>query len=254
MTVASSMGSAYTATTDNPSGDNDSKSTPNAYAHHSVQNCDLKFADTYKLLVLEDSDAWTARLTTEYKNAVDSYEGESMADYDTVNEVYTANTARKEQIALYLVNESCLPEALVEALLVFTDEVNYTISGDLTVDINNAALTAALEHIPSIPNVEDETDLSYIMTHFTEKMNTIRLCQQQNDREQQRMEFVRETSESNEAYHKDSFQEMTEINESEVRRQRDVGKQLSTSLDTLYKENCFTKQNMFKDITLNGAV
>ena len=245
MTVASSMGSAYTATTDSPSGDNDSKSSPNAYAHHSVQNCDLKFSDTYKLLIAEDSATWTAHLTTEYKNAVDSFEGESTADYDGA--AYIATTARKALITSYLVNESCLPEALVEALLVFTDTATYVITGDLTVDIDTAALTAALEHTPSIPNVEDETDLLYILKHFTDKMNTIRLCQQQNDREQQRMKFVRETSESNEAYHQDIFQEMTEINESEVRSQRDVGKQLSVSLDKLYKENCFTKQNMFSD-------
>ena len=251
MSLSSSMGTAYKATSDSPSGDNDSKSTPNGYEHHSVQNCDLKFEETYKLLVAEDSATWTAHLSTEFASAVASYTGTSTSDWDGA--AYTTDAARKALIKTYLQDTSCLPEALVDALLVFQDQVTFVISGVLATDVDSADITAAIAHKPSVPNVEDETDLSFILKHFTEKMNTIRECQQQNDREQQRMEFVRETSESNAAYHKDVFHEMTAIDESEVRAKRSVGAQLDKDLCKLYSENCFNKQNMFNDITLSGG-
>lgn len=251
LSFASSMGAAYTATSDTPAGDNDSKSTPSAYEHQSVQNCDLKFAETYNLLVAEDATAWTTKLTMEYANAVATVNGESTADWDGA--AYTADAARKALIKTYLQSTSCLPEALVDALLVFQDQVTFVITGVLATDIAGSDITAAIAHVPSIPNVEDETDLNYILKHFTEKMNTIRGCQQQNDREQQRMEFVRETSECNEAFHKDVFQDMTAIDEDEVRTKRSVGREMSSELSKLYKDNCFNKQNMFSDITLNGS-
>ena len=252
MSFSSSMGTAYKATSDSPSGDNDSKSTPNGYEHHSVQNCDLKFEETYKLLVAEDSATWTALLTTEYADAVASFDADSTTDGNSTTG-FTTDAARKALLKTYLQDTSCLPEALVDALLVLEDQSNYIISGDLATDVAGATITAAIAHKPSVPNVEDETDLSFILKHLTEKMNTIRKCQQQNDREQQRMEFVRETSECNAAFHKDVFQEMTSIDESEVRTQRSVGAQMDKDLDRLHAENCFTKQNMFMDITLSGC-
>ena len=101
--------------------------------------------------------------------------------------------------------------------------------------------------------MEDESDLRYISKHFTEKMNSIRSCQVQNDREQQRMDFVMETSECNEAFHQDAFNDLTQIDESAVRSKMKVGKQLSFELNDLYVENCFNKQVFFNDITLNGG-
>ena len=252
LSFATSMGAAYTATTDAPTGDNDSKSSPGAYEHQSVQNCDLKFSETFQLLINEDSQAWTTELTTEFKKAVDSYNGESTTDWDG-EAAYTTDAARKALIKTYLQNISCLPEALVDALLVFTDTTTFVISGVLITDIDAVALTAALAHVPSILNAEDESDIAYICKHFTTKMNTIRDCQLQNDREQQRMEFVRETSECNATFYKDAFQEMTEINESEIRAKRSVGKKYDESLAQLYKDNCFNKQTFFNDITLQGS-
>ena len=256
MSFAPSMGVAHTAT-DPLTGDDDAKSTPGSYEHQSVQNCDLKFAQTYKLLVTADATEWESVLAVEYANAVASYDGSSTSDWDGA--AFTTDEARKALIKTYLQNESCLPEELVDALLVFIDQVTFVISGVLATDVDAASdvdaadIASAIAHVPSVPNVEDESDLSYILKHFTEKMNTIRGCQQQNDREQQRMEFVRETSECNEAFHKDVFQGMTAIDESAVRSKRSVGMQLDKDLQKLYKDNCFTKGNLFSDITLNGG-
>ena len=46
---------------------------------------------------------------------------------------------------------------------------------------------------------------------------------------------------------------MTSIDESELGQRYAVGKELCADLDSLYKENCCTKQNFFNDITLDGC-
>jgi hypothetical protein len=250
LAFAPSMGSAHMAT-EQLTGDDDTKSTPGSYEHQSVQNCDLKFAQTYKLLVTEDATEWESVLAIEYANAVSSFDGSSTSDWDGA--AFTTDAERKAHVKTYLQNESCLPEVLVDALLVFVDQVTFVISGVLATDVDASDIASAIAHVPSVPHVEDESDLAYIFKHFTEKMNTIRGCQQQNDREQQRMEFVRETSECNEAFHKDVFQGMTAIDESAVRSKRSVGMQLDKDLQKLYKDNCFTKGTMFNDIALNGG-
>ena len=83
-------------------------------------------------------------------------------------------------------------------------------------------------------------------------MNRIRGCQLQNDREQQVIEFVNEVAECNEAFHQDVFTDMTAIDESELCQRYAVGKELCADLDSLYKENCCTKQNFFNDVTLTN--
>jgi len=125
--------------------------------------------------------------------------------------------------------------------------------GAETVANGSGAFDEALKHAPSICNVEDEPDLQFIIKLVTCVMENIRNCQINNDREQAVIEYVREVSECNEAYHQDVFSEMTAIDESELSQRYSVGKEMSADLDSLYKENCCTKQNFFNDITLMAA-
>ena len=110
-----------------------------------------------------------------------------------------------------------------------------------------------MHSLPNICNVEDESDCQFIFKLVTCVMNNIRSCQVNNDREQQVIEYVRDVSECNEAYHQDVFSEMTAIDESELCQRYAVGKELCNDLNTLYKENCCTKQNFFNDVTLDGC-
>ena len=117
----------------------------------------------------------------------------------------------------------------------------------------SGAFDEALKHAPTVCNVEDESDLQFIISLVTCVMENVRKCQINNDREQAVIEYVREVSECNEAYHQDVFSEMTSIDESELGQRYAVGKELCADLDSLYKENCCTKQNFFNDITLDGC-
>ena len=111
----------------------------------------------------------------------------------------------------------------------------------------------ALKHAPTVCNVEDEPDLQFIIKLVTCVMENIRKCQINNDREQSVIEYVREVSECNEAYHQDVFSDMTSIDESELCQRYAVGKELCADLDSLYKENCVSKQTFFNDVTLDGC-
>ena len=249
LAFASSMGEAYTATTDNPTPPKDAKYTPAVYEHQSVKNEDLKFALTYKLIVSGDGNEWETIITEEFKAAVDSIpDQEATSDYDSATSAFTTATKRKELIKNYLMNTSCLPGALADALLASVVE-----TAPIPDTADPADITEAKKHVPMVANVEDESDLTFISKHFTEKMKSIRDCQVQNDREQQRMDFVRETSECNEAFHQDAFNDLTKIDEHSVRAKLNVGKQLSHDLNDLYVENCFNKQVFFNDITLDGC-
>ena len=125
--------------------------------------------------------------------------------------------------------------------------------GTHTVANGSGAFDEALKHAPTVCNVEDESDLQFIIRLVTCVMENIRSCQINNDREQSVIEYVREVSECNEAYHQDVFSDMTSIDESELCQRYAIGKELCADLDSLYKENCCTKQNFFNDITLDGC-
>jgi len=109
-----------------------------------------------------------------------------------------------------------------------------------------------LSTVPNIVNVEDESDLQFIFKVITCVMNNVRSCQLNNDREQEVVDFVNEVAECNEAFHQDVFTDMTAIDESELCQRYVVGKELCTDLDSLYKENCVSKQSFFNDITLTN--
>ena len=94
-----------------------------------------------------------------------------------------------------------------------------------------------MNSIPNICNVEDEPDLQFIIKLVTCVMENIRKCQINNDREQAVIEYVREVSECNEAYHQDVFSEMTSIDESEL-CQRYASARAVRRPRQLYKENC----------------
>lgn len=127
------------------------------------------------------------------------------------------------------------------------------VPGSKNVANGSGAFDEALMHAPTVCNVEDEPDLQFIMKLVVCVMETVRSCQINNDREMAVIEYVRETSECNEAYHQDVFSEMTSIDDSELSQRYTVGKEMGSDLDALYKENCVTKQTFFNDATLDGC-
>jgi len=133
-----------------------------------------------------------------------------------------------------------------------SDPASY-VPGTKTVANGSGAFDDALQHAPTVCNVEDEPDLQFIMKLVVCVMENVRSCQINNDREMAVIEYVRETSECNEAYHQDVFSEMTSIDDSELSQRYTVGKEMGSDLDALYKENCVTKQTFFNDATLDGC-
>ena len=102
-------------------------------------------------------------------------------------------------------------------------------------------------------NIEDEPDFLFVRDFINCKMDEIRLDQVENDREQSTIDYVRDVSECNQAYHEEVFGEMTHIDEGELCKRYEVGKGMLKDLDEMYRENCVTKQSFFKDATLTGC-
>ena len=125
--------------------------------------------------------------------------------------------------------------------------------GAETVANGSGAFDEALKHAPTVCNVEDESDLQFIFKMLTERMEKIRTCQITNDREQQRIQYVRETSECNQAFHQVEFDRLTGFNDAEVDARYAAGAQMAADLDVLKGQHSVTKQTFFNDITLKGC-
>jgi hypothetical protein len=97
-----------------------------------------------------------------------------------------------------------------------------------------------------IHGIEDEADIVFVRDIVVYKMNEIRACQNQNDRDSANMKYVREMSESNQTYHEEVFGEMTQIDETELDKRYEVGKSMLDDLEQVYKENCVSKHSFFK--------
>lgn len=228
--------------------------TPSAPNHNSVQNCDLGIRNLRNMFAGATASvreaAWTPYLQAEIAaaKATDGYALVSVGDgIDNDGDGNTDENASEEQahyIRNYLKTTTCLPDAMVDA---FTEDANL-VAGVLT-----ATIAAAVEHAPAIANIEDESDLSFVLKMLTERMEKIRRCQQQNDREQQRITYVRETSECNRAYHQDAFDELTGFDSNEIDARYAVGKSLGSDLNALHAAHCVTKGTFFNDATLSGC-
>jgi hypothetical protein len=127
------------------------------------------------------------------------------------------------------------------------------VSGVPTAD-DSGLFDMALANAPTIGNVEDEADLAFIMKRMCCVMENLRADQIRNDRELSIIDFTNEVAECNEAFHQDAFADMTGINESELGQRYKVGKELCGDLDALYRDNCFSKQNFFNDVTIRGGL
>ena len=101
---------------------------------------------------------------------------------------------------------------------------------------------------------KDETDLAPIIAEVVAMMNRVRKCQLQNDAERENLKFVKEASECNQAYHEESFGELTCIDETELGQRHDTGKKILTDLDMLSREfHCGQKQFFFTKMTWDGC-
>ena len=79
------------------------------------------------------------------------------------------------------------------------------------------------ENTHSIDNIDDESDLPSVIKPFVHLFNAIRAAQQQNDREQARICYLRETSECNKAYCQSMYDELTAVDMVKVNMQLHMG-------------------------------
>lgn len=224
--------------------------SPSALNHNQVTNCDIALRNLYHLIVSPTSLAMTLTMWKEYlkaeiakAKAEDGY-GTIPDSSDPLNGVLDEQATH---IRNYLKNTTCLPVQMVEAFVTDSELVDGTIVDNAT-EFNNA-----MSNAPNVDNVEDESDLPFIIKMLTERMNLIRKCQLTNDREQQRIQYVRETSECNQAFHQVEFERLTGFDESEVQARYAMGVKMSSELNALRKEHCVSKQTFFNDITLKGC-
>lgn len=227
----------------NPDAEQALKSPPAARNHNQVTNCDIALRNLYYLIVSRNDDMWKEYLKSEVIKA--------QAEYGYINLTDDGGTAgltdeRATYIRSYFKNTTCLPEQMVDAFVTDSVVVDGTFSN--TTEFDNAMLNA-----PNVDNIEDESDLPFIIKMLTERMNLIRKCQITNDREQQRIQYVRETSECNQAFHQVEFDRLTGFEESEVQARYAMGVKMSSDLDELHKEHSVSKQTFFNDITLKGC-
>jgi hypothetical protein len=231
--------------------------SPSARNHNQVTNCDIALRNLYHLIVNPNNDMWKEYLKAEIAVAKTTHDYTVTAtDIDTASGGSDA-TARIGAIVTYLKTTTCLPETFVDAIhaeLSAALEANLTelSSMDATV-FTQPKLTTILADAPHVDNIEDEPDLPFIIKMLTERMNLIRKCQITNDREQQRIQYVRETSECNQAFHQVEFDRLTGFEESEVQARYAMGVKMSSDLDELHKEHSVSKQTFFNDITLKGC-
>lgn len=260
----------------NPAAEN--KSAPGSHKHFQITNKDAEIRQLWRLLVGEQGgmaphrEAWwsflvanamvsgetgavgmkayfdnTICLPAEMSTLLDEKQQDvSAADYQSVYEILVGFATSAFATSSGNATKTSAPSSPA-------DYAAPSAVGTDATATDSGAFDEALKHAPTVCNVEDEPDLQFIIKLVTCVMENIRSCQINNDREQSVIEYVREVSECNEAYHQDVFSDMTSIDESELCQRYAVGKELCADLDSLYKENCVSKQTFFNDITLDGC-
>jgi hypothetical protein len=219
--------------------------SPSARNHSQVSNCNLALRNVHRLLVNADEPVWVSYISNEIATAV-ATTGTNSYETATSTDGGVTEAARIAFLETYLESTTCLPAEMVEQISAD--------SADLAAWTSIASVSAAaLAHAPTVSNVEDESDLQFIFKMLTERMEKIRTCQLMNDREQQRIQYVRETSECNQAFHQVEFDRLTGFNDAEVDARYAAGAQMAADLDALKGQHSVTKQTFFNDITLKGC-
>lgn len=230
---------------ESPSPDAENKDTPNAFHHNGVTNCDFKIRQLMELVVDNNSDPWGDWILQEIAIAVDQAEYIAAEALDGG----LTNTNRIDHIRDHLTNVSCLPTTMVFKIHEFIyDDVSVTdphFTESTSIDVT------VYVHTPHIGNIEDESDMRFLFKMLTDKLNLLRSCQHTNDREQQRITYVRGVSECNHAFHQDALDELVQIDPIEVDAKIKVGKELCQELNSLYKEHAVSKQTFFGGGVLN---
>lgn len=232
-----------------PSGE--AKDAPSGLGHSRVTNPDMKLRQLAKLMCGDD-DTWAEVIINVILAVFQSTEYSDAYNTDDVNQDGNpppANAHRLGVITIALQIELGLTDDHITAILTLDASADPTA---FYVD-STSIPTASYVHHQHIDNVEDESDLACIHRFLAERMQDARNAQMQNDREQQRIKYVRETSECNQAFHQDAFDDLTHVDFSEVEATYRTGQKLCKDLDVLYKENCVTKQTFFNDVTKSGC-
>ena len=249
-TLVAPSGDSGSAST-NPAAEN--KDSPSGLGHSRVTNSDMKLRRLAKLLC-GDNDTWSEYIIDVLLVALGStgFAAAFVQDDVNVDGNPPANTNRVTHLSTTLQTQLLLTEehalAILDALISDTSLNPAVVIVDVTF-----VPVASHAHIHSIDNIEDESDIGCIIHLLNQHMEDARNAQLQNDREQQRIQYVRETSECNQSFHQDAFDDLTHVDFSEVEAKYRTGKKLCSDLDVLYKDNCVTKQTFFNGVSKSGC-
>ena len=227
----------------NPSPAAEGKQTTNSYSQSGVSNPDLGMREMCELLADNVRETWEVLIAEHWSNGLllESYTTAVTTDGGATNAARVAALKAHFQTEIYTA-------IVIDALFAALD-------ADTTIDPATVDVTLIDEvytHVGTIDNVEDESDLPCIMASLVNMMNTIRNAQLQNDREQQRIQYVRETSECNEAFHQDAFDELTSVDMIEVDAKLKKTNEMCGDLEELYADQV-SKQSLFGGAGLDGC-
>jgi len=240
-TAVQPSGDSTDPVTGSPSGE--LKDPTSSYYQSGVSNPDMGLRKLWEKHVLDYTETW--------KVVIDAHFAEGLQTEEFTAAVTTdAGATNVAQVAAQKAYLAALgySEELIAAIFAAAD-------ADPNVDVTAIDVTIIVdvyEHTHSIDNIEDESDLPCVMAPFVQLLETIRTAQHQNDGEQQRINYVRETSECNQAHYQSMYDEMTEVDMVRVNAQLQKGKRVCQELNMLYADEMMD-QPLFEDGGIDGC-
>lgn len=263
LSMPTTMGShSGDSTAVQPSGDSTypvTSSTPgelkyptNSYYQSGVSNPDMGLRKLWELYVLDYTVTWQGVVAAHFAEGLLTNEFAAAVTIDAG----ATNVAQIAALKAFMAN-LLYSEELITAIFVAADAnidfVVSTIFDDVDVTLDDVTLLVDVyEHTHSIDNIEDESDLPCVMAPFVTLLENIRTAQHQNDREQQRINYVRETSECNQAYYQSMYSELTEVDMVKVNAQLQKGKRVCQELNMLYADEIM-EQPLFEEGGMDGC-
>jgi hypothetical protein len=233
------------------------KFAPQSHTHFQITNKDLEIRQLWRLIAQDatgEANAWWSFLVA---NSYDAVTNHGVDNQPGLKSHFETNISLPQTMINALDSEENGEDSVFKTLFEFFDnDIN---TNPVNADRFNAPAatqsnyTAALKHAPTIMNVEDESDLQFIIRLVVCLTDTIRGCQINNDRELAVIGYVEDVSQKNEAYYQDELTELTAIDENELRQCFSVGKELCSELDALNVQTSCNRGNFFGDPTAVGG-
>lgn len=229
--------------TSTPTGE--MKTDTNSYYQSGVSNPDMGLRALWEMFVVDYRTTWEPVIAAHYAEGLttDEYAAAIIIDNGLTN------VARLAAHKAFMV------------ALGYADELITVVhaGADANIAVDPATAWAVISLIDeiydnthSIDNIEDEADLPCVMKHFVELLELVRTSQNQNEREQQRIRYVRETSECNQAYYQDMYDDLTVVDMVKVNAQIQKAHRMCGDLDMLYADQMM-EQPLFENGGMDGC-